>query len=85
MRDLEFSFDVTPWEEAIEAIPDGGSVCAAQLLTLLEGESEEGVEEALLRLELRHIALDIARLPRPQATGEAALRLRREMQWVNGN
>ncbi len=85
MKDLEFSFDVAPWEEAIAAIPDGGSVCAAQLLTMLEGESEEGVEEALLRLELRHIALDIARLPRPQATGEAALRLRREAQWVSNN
>ena len=85
MKDLEFSFDVAPWEEAIEAVCDGGSICAAQLLTLLEGESEEGVEEALLRLELRHIALDISRLPRPRATGEAALRLRRESQWVENN
>ena len=85
MKDLEFSFDMAPWEEALEAISDNGSIGAVQLLTLLEGESEAGVEEALLQLELRHISLDISGLPRPQATGEAALRLRREIQWVENN
>ena len=85
MRNLDFSFDTAPWEEALADLPDGGSICAVRLLTLLEGETEEGVQEALLQLELRHIGLDIAQLPRPQATGEAALRLRREMQWVQNN
>jgi RNA polymerase primary sigma factor len=85
MKDLEFSFDMAPWEEALEAIADNGSIGVVQLLTLLEGESEAGVEEALLQLELRHISLDISGLPRPQATGEAALRLRREIQWVENN
>lgn len=82
MMDLEFSFDNAPWEAALAEIPDGGSVDAAQLLTLLEGEGEEVVEEALLQLELRHITLDISRLPKGGATGEAALRLRREEQLV---
>ena len=85
MNNLDFSFDTAPWEAAFAKLNDGGSICAAQLLTLLEGESEAGVEEALLQLELRHISLDISRLPRPQATGEAALRLRRESQWVEHN
>ena len=72
MKDLEFSFELAPWEEAIRAIGDGGSICAAELLTMLEGESEDGVEEALMRLELRHITLDISRLPRPQASGSGS-------------
>ena len=82
MMDLEFSFDAAPWEAALAQIPNGGSISAAQLLTLLEGETDEMVEEALLQLELRHIALDISDLPRPSAAGEAALRLRREAQWA---
>lgn len=82
MMDLEFSFDAAPWEAALAQIPNGGSISAAQLLTLLESETDEMVEEALLQLELRHIALDISDLPRPSAAGEAALRLRREAQWA---
>ena len=77
MMDLEFSFDNAPWEAALAEIPDGGSIDAAQMLTLLEGESEEAVEEALLQLELRHITLDISRLPKAAATGEAALQIGR--------
>ncbi len=82
MMDLEFSFDAAPWEDALAQIPNGGSVCAAQLLTVLEGETDEMVEEALLQLELRGISLDISNLPKPAAAGEAALRLRREAQWA---
>lgn len=78
MMDLEFSFDTAPWEASLSQIPDGGHICAAQLLTLLEGETEESVEEALLQLELRHITLDISALPKAAATGEAALRLQME-------
>ena len=78
MMDLEFSFDAAPWELALGQLPDGGSICAAQLLTLLECETEETVEEVLLQLELRHITLDISALPKAPATGEAALRLQME-------
>ncbi len=78
MMDLEFSFDKAAWEEALAQLADGSSICAAQLLTLLEGETEEAVEEALLQLELRHIALDTSKLPKAPATGEAALRLQME-------
>ena len=81
MMNLEFSFDTAPWEAALGQIADGGSICAAQLITLLEGETEESVEEALLQLELRGIALDIAGLPKPAATGETALRLPCDCRW----
>ncbi len=82
MMDLEFSFDAAPWEAVLAQIPNGGSICAAQLLTLLESGTDEMVEEALLQLELRGIALDISGLPKPSSAGEAALRLRREAQWA---
>ena len=38
-----FSFEKTPWELYLDAVPQNGSVSAFQLLTLLEAESDEAV------------------------------------------
>lgn len=80
MMDLEFTFDKTPWETALEELPQGGSICAVRLLTLLEEESAEVLQDVLLELEIRGIALDISNLPKSAGTGEAALRLRQERE-----
>lgn len=86
MMDLDFTFEESALEAFLAQVPAGGSVPALRFLTLVEGESEEMVEEALLQLELRGIALDIADLPRQGFAGEAALRLRREAELVkNGD
>ena len=77
---IDVTFEKAPWEEVLEQLEDGGSVSATRMLTLLEGESEETVEEVLLQLELRRIGLDISDLPKAPGTGEAAVRLRREAQ-----
>ena len=82
MMDLEFTFDKAPWEEQLMALQPGEQVSAVRLLTLLEGESEDTVQNVLLELEARHIALDIAGLPHGFSVGEAALRLRREAELV---
>ena len=82
MMDLEFTFDKAPWEEQLMALQPGEQVSAVRLLTLLEGESEDTVQNVLLELEARHIALDIAGLPRGFSVGEAALRLRRDAELV---
>lgn len=55
----------------------GDTVSAAQLLTLLEGEEEDAVEEALAALETACMILDVSDLPCTN-TGEAAVRLRQE-------
>ena len=80
MNNLEFAFDAAPWEDLLAA--DDEAVSAAELLTALEGESEEEFEDAMLALENRGLALDITDLPRPASVGEAALRLRQEEQLV---
>ena len=80
MNNLEFAFDAAPWEDLLAAA--GEAVSAAELLTALEGESEEEFEDAMLALENRGLALDITDLPRPASGGEAALRLRQEEQLV---
>ena len=78
MSNLEFTFDAAPWELLLETGED--SVSALQLLTALEGVSEDEYEEAMQLLEDRGIIPDISDLPKPAASGEAALRLRQEEQ-----
>jgi len=80
MNDLDFSFDIAPWEEYLDTLTDTAS--AMTLLTLLEEEGEDAFEDALQELEERALAIDLSDLPRAGSTGEAALRLRQEMQLV---
>lgn len=82
MSNLEFTFEQTPWEKALNAVAAGGSLSASRFLTLMEEENDEEVEQALLDLEQRDILLDLSDLPRVCASGEAAVRLRREEQLV---
>lgn len=80
MNELDFSFEESPWETYIEGFSAGESVSAARLLTLLEGEEEEAVEDAFAALEARDLGLDLTDLPKTGANGQAALRLRQEYQ-----
>ena len=80
MNDLEFSFEQSPWEAFLRSKGMGDTVSAVTLLSLLEGEDEQQLEDALLDLETGCMNLDVTGLPKVGGTGEAAVRLRREMQ-----
>ena len=82
MNELEFDFEISPWQEWLRTKQMGDPVSAAQLLTLLEAESEETVEDALQELEMACMVLDLSELPKNVVSGEAAVRLRREIQLV---
>ena len=79
MANLDFTFEPAPWERYLFSLQMGDKVSAAQLLTLLEGEEEQAVEDALQRIEEACMELDLTGLPKTGAAGEAALRLRQEM------
>lgn len=79
----EFVFEPAPWEPVLEALPRGASLSAARFLTLMEGEEEGALEDALERLREKDILLDVTDLPKVHGTGEAAVRLRREEQLVD--
>ena len=80
MNDFEFSFEQTPWEAFLRTKGMGDVISAVTLLSLLEGEDEQQLEDALQDLETGCMVLDISGLPKAGGTGEAAVRLRREMQ-----
>ncbi len=81
MNDLEFAFDISPWEGYRRGLQMGDVVSAARVLALAEGEQE--LEEALQDLETGAMVLDISDLPKPGGIGEAAVRLRREQELVS--
>ncbi len=82
MNEFDFSFGESPWEAFLMTKQMGDTVSAANFLAMLEEEDEQAVEDALLDLETGCMHLSVAELPRPGAIGEAALRLRQEMQMV---
>ena len=72
MAKLDFTFDESPWEQYLFSRQMGDSVSAAQLLTLLEGEEEQAVEDALQRIEEACMVLDLTGLPNgPEPTEPA--------------
>lgn len=81
MNNLEFAFDISPWEGYRRGLQMGDVISAARVLALVEGEQE--LEEALQDLETGAMVLDISDLPKPGGIGEAAVRLRREQELVS--
>ena len=82
MNNLEFSFETSPWEAFLMTKGMGETVSAVTLLSMMEGEDEQQLEDALQDLETGCMYLDISGLPKVGGAGEAALRLRREIQLV---
>ena len=82
MNDLEFSFEPDPWETFRMSLTMGDTVSASQILTLLEGEDGQALEDALQELETACVKLDISDLPKNGGTGDTALRLKQEVQLV---
>ena len=83
---MEFVFEKSAWELAVEALRPGDSISGAYALSLLADMSEEQVQQALLLLEEKRITLDISDLPLYIGGGEIATRLRLEQQLaLSGN
>ena len=82
MNDLEYSFEPDPWEVFRMSLTMGDTVSASQILTLLEGEEAQALEDALQELETACVQLDISDLPKSSGTGDAAVRLKQETQLV---
>ena len=80
MLDLDFSFELTPWEKYLQTKQAGDTIRALDLLAMLEGEDEEALEDALQQLETGCFQLDLTGISKNSVSGEAALRLKQEME-----
>jgi len=73
-----FSFELSPWELYLEKVKRGSSLSAARMLTLLEGEEEDAVEEAFAQLEEMSVLPWIGELSFVELSGDAEIRQRLE-------
>lgn len=78
---IEFTFEDTAWEQELQALEDGAVFSAARLLTLLEDESDDALEDAFALVQNKNVQMDLQSLP-VNAQGQAAARLRQEQQMV---
>ena len=82
MNRLDFSFETPSWASALQDLATGSSFSAVRFLALMEVDGQEAMDEALMFLDKKDILLDIRTLPAPAVAGDAALRLKREVQLV---
>ena len=79
---MEFTFDYSPWEQALENLQPGDEMNMLTLMSLTEEEDEDTVLEALDALAEKGVSLSIRDLPNLPVGGNMALRLREEAQLV---
>ncbi len=75
-----FSFEETPWEQFAASLQPGQQLSAVNFLTLLEGQSEDLVEDAFATLEQLQVCLDISDLPKDYSAAGQETRLRMEQK-----
>jgi RNA polymerase primary sigma factor len=75
-----FAFEASPWELYLDKVKRGSSLSAARMLTLLEGESEDAVEDAFAQLEELRVCPWIGELPTVELAGDAEKRQQLEMK-----
>ena len=80
--ELDFTFEQNPWEAELQKLSQGESLSATSLLSMMEQEPDEAMEDAFGILEEKGITLDIQTLPAVTASGDTALRLHQEQQLV---
>ena len=75
---LDMTLEEQPWERLLREITEGQRISGTQLLTCLEGATEEEAEDVLETLSQRRIQLDISDLPKAPFPDASAQRLRLE-------
>ena len=79
---MDFTFELPAWQAAVDTAKIGSVFSAARLVALLADAPDQEAEDALQALEDKKITLDISDLPKPEVSGQTALRLRHEKQLV---
>ena len=79
---IDIQFEQSPWEAYLNSCKNGASISAWNLISMLEDEDDEAVEDAFRTIQEKRLNLDITALPRTIAAGQAAQRLKQEKEYV---
>ena len=82
---LDITFDDSAYLAVMDALRPGSCMAASRLLALMEGESDEALEEAFQEMENRNVTLSVAELPLDYGSGQLEKRLRLEEKLVRTN
>lgn len=79
---IEVAFEQSPWEIYLDSCKKGAAVPAWNLLSMLENESDEAMEDAFQIIREKELEVDLSGLPVFPPVGQAALRLKQEREYA---
>lgn len=78
----DFVFEQAPWEAYLRTCKAGANISAWNLISMLEDEDDEAVEDAFSIISMRNLQLDFSTLPQLDLGKQMSLRLKQEAEYV---
>ena len=80
----DFVFEQAPWEAYLRSCKNGSVISGWNLISMLEDEEDDAVEDAFSILTVKKLQLDLSGLPQMSAVSNTAQRLQQEREYVTG-
>lgn len=80
----DFVFEQAPWEAYLRSCKNGSVISGWNLISMLEDEEDDAVEDAFSILTVKKLQLDLSGLPQTSAGSNTAQRLQQEREYVTG-
>ena len=80
----DFVFEQAPWEAYLRSCKNGSVISGGNLISMLEDEEDDAVEDAFSILTVKKLQLDLSGLPQMSAGSNTAQRLQQEREYVTG-
>ena len=80
----DFVFEQAPWEAYLRSCKYGSVISGWNLISMLEDEEDNAVEDAFSILTVKKLQLDLSGLPQMSAGSNTAQRLQQEREYVTG-
>lgn len=80
----DFVFEQAPWEAYLRSCKNGSVISGWNLISMLEDEEDDAVEDAFSILTVKKLRLDLSGLPQMSAGSNTAQRLQQEREYVTG-
>ena len=80
----DFVFEQAPWEANLRSCKNGSVISGWNLISMLEDEEDDAVEDAFSILTVKKLQLDLSGLPQMSAGSNTAQRLQQEREYVTG-
>ena len=80
----DFVFEQAPWEAYLRSCKNGSVISGWNLISMLEDEEDDAVEDAFSILTVKKLQLDLSGLPQMSTGSNTAQRLQQEREYVTG-